>query len=59
MGFVFYFYLFFVRLEEAVNALKSSLIFTPGPIVFHVFTEDHLKEQFNEKVRGLIWLSFI
>ena len=47
------FYLFFVRLEEAVTALKSSLIFTPSLIVFHVFTEDHLREQFEGKVRRL------
>ncbi len=39
-----------LRLEEASNALKSSLIFTPGPIIFHVFTEEHLREQFNDKI---------
>ncbi|CAM4761085.1 unnamed protein product [Rotaria magnacalcarata] len=38
------------RLEEALNALKSSLIFTPSPIIFHIFTEDHLREQFKEKI---------
>ncbi|CAF0843767.1 unnamed protein product [Rotaria sordida] len=40
------------RLEEALNALKSSLIFTPSPIIFHVFTEDHLREQFKEKINS-------
>ncbi|CAF4767352.1 unnamed protein product [Rotaria sp. Silwood1] len=40
------------RLEEALNALKSSLIFTPSPIIFHVFTEDHLREQFTEKINS-------
>jgi UDP-xylose:glucoside alpha-1,3-xylosyltransferase len=37
-------------LEEALNALKSSLIFTPASIVFHVFTEEHLREQLNENI---------
>jgi hypothetical protein len=49
-------YSFFVRLEEALNALKSSLIFTPSPIIFHIFTEDHLKEEFKEKVRNEIFI---
>jgi len=48
---------FSVRLEEALNALKSSLIFTPSPIIFHIFTEDHLKEQFKEKVRNFIFIK--
>jgi hypothetical protein len=47
-------FFFVIRLEEALNALKSSLIFTPSPIIFHIFTEDHLKEEFQEKVRDLI-----
>jgi hypothetical protein len=47
-----YFLFIFLRIEEALNALKSSLILTPAPIIFHVFTEDHLKEQFQEKVRN-------
>ncbi|UJR34034.1 hypothetical protein I4U23_021447 [Adineta vaga] len=38
------------RLDEALTALKSSLIFTPGPIIFHIFTEDHLREEFREKI---------
>ena len=40
----------FVRLPEALNALKSSLIFTPPPMIFHVFTEDHLRREFQERV---------
>lgn len=44
----------FVRLEEALNALKSSLIFTPPPVIFHIFTEDHLRVQLKEKVTFLI-----
>jgi hypothetical protein len=51
---IHFFVCVFIRLEEALNALKSSLIFTPGPIIFHIFTEDHLREQFNEKVSDLI-----
>lgn len=39
-----------IRVEEALTALKSSLIFTPGPMIFHVFTEDHLREQFTTHV---------
>lgn len=39
-----------VRLDEAVTALKSSLIFTPPPIVFHIFTEDHLRDEFRRQV---------
>lgn len=40
-----------IRVEEALTALKSSLIFTPGPMIFHVFTEDHLREEFTIRVR--------
>ena len=45
---------FFVRVEEALNVLKSSLIFTPSPIIFHIFTEDHLRKEFTEKVSVFI-----
>ncbi|CAF1085840.1 unnamed protein product [Adineta ricciae] len=38
------------RLDEAVTSLKSSLIFTPGPVIFHIFTEDHLRKEFYEKI---------
>ncbi|CAF1506304.1 unnamed protein product [Adineta ricciae] len=38
------------RLDEALTSLKSSLIFTPGPLIFHIFTEDHLREEFREKI---------
>jgi len=43
-----------IRFEEALTALKSSLIFTSSPIIFHIFTEDHLKEKFKEKVKDFI-----
>ena len=39
-----------IRFEEALNALKSALIFTPPPLIFHVFTEDHLRKEFQTKV---------
>ncbi|CAF0933505.1 unnamed protein product [Adineta steineri] len=38
------------RLDEALNALKSSLIFTPSPLIFHIFTEDHLRAEFLRKI---------
>ncbi|CAF1519274.1 unnamed protein product, partial [Didymodactylos carnosus] len=38
------------RVTEASNALKSALIFTPPPLIFHIFTENHLKQEFQSKV---------
>jgi hypothetical protein len=49
----------FGRLEEALNSLKSSLIFTPSPIIFHIFTEDHLREEFKQKVRDQFDCFFV
>jgi hypothetical protein len=57
--FIFFYFYFLIRLEEALTALKSSLIFTSSPIIFHIFTEDHLKEKFKEKVKRFYLISIL
>lgn len=39
--------------EEAVNLLKSAMVFAERSIHLHIFTDDHLKEYFIEQVKSI------
>lgn len=44
------------RMEETLVMLKSAVLFTQTPLVFHIFTEAILQPQFDVQVRP--WFGF-
>lgn len=38
------------RLEESLVLLKSAVLFTKSPLVFHIFAEDHLQKSFKDQL---------
>lgn len=43
------------RLDETLTMVKSALLFSLKRIKFHIFAEDPLAPQFEERVRLLHW----
>ena len=46
------------KTEEALISVKSAMMFSKSKLHYHIFTDEHLKEDFHATVKDIIYIGY-